>query len=106
MCYLKPGETVLTFVSLLNPTLTAGMNYWITVSSDTNDSIAFGDNVTGDSSDEAISSDGGATYFSPSGLTPGAYQVDSAAAITTVTPEPGSLLLLASGLPMLAICAY
>ena len=95
------NNPLLAFDSVLHPTLTAGTSYWITVSSDLNDSIAFSENITGDTSDEAISTDGGAPYFSPSGLTPGAYQVDSAAQ-TAVTPEPDSFLLLASGLPLLA----
>jgi hypothetical protein len=73
--------------------------YWVTVSSGISDSIAWNLTSTGDLSDEAISSDGGATWFSPSGLTPGAVQVNGA---TAPVPEPSSLGLLATGLLLLA----
>jgi PEP-CTERM motif len=73
--------------SVLMPILTAGKRYWVTVSSPDTDSIEWNLNSTGDTSDEAISTDGATTWFSPSGLTPGAFEV-------VATPEPTSLLLL------------
>ena len=82
--------------------LTAGTQYWVTVSSDLNDSIAWNWNSTGDTSSEAISPDGGTTWFAPSGLTPGAYQVNGVPPVTTV-PEPGALWLLATALLLLAL---
>jgi hypothetical protein len=75
------------------PMLTAGSQYWITVDSDLNDSIAWNLNSTGDVSATAISLDGGLTWFSPSGQTPGAFEVDGVG--VTVVPEPTSLLLVA-----------
>jgi hypothetical protein len=77
------------------PMLTAGTQYWITVSSDLNDSIAWNLNSTGDVAANAISSGGGLTWFSPSGQTPGAFQVDG---VATVVPEPASLLLVATSM--------
>ncbi len=76
--------------SVAHPTLTAGTQYWITVSSSVNFAIAWNDNSTGDASDQAISSDGGASWFSPSGMTPSAYEVDGA----TSVPEPSTTILL------------
>jgi hypothetical protein len=83
-------------MSVLNPLLTVGTRYWVTVSSPIDNSIEWNFNSTGDPSDEAISTDGAATWFSPSGLTPGALEVDA-------TPEPGSLLLVGSFLSGLVL---
>ena len=75
--------------SVLMPVLTAGTQYWVTVSDQAGvDSNVWNWNSTGDTSDEAISTDGGATWFSPSGLTPGAYQVNGVQ--STTTPEPSA----------------
>jgi hypothetical protein len=82
--------------SALLPTLTAGTQYWVTVSADLNNAIAWNLNSTSDISNQAISVDGGASWFSPSGLTPGAYEVDSQS--TAGVPEPGSFVLLATAL--------
>lgn len=63
--------------SVAHPILTAGTAYWITVStSSTANAITWNWNSTGDTSNEAISTDGGSSWFAPSGLTPGAYQVN------------------------------
>jgi len=75
------------------PMLTAGTQYWIAVSSDLNDSIAWNLNSAGDMSAEAISLDGGLTWFSPSGLTPGAFEVHGVHGVVGV-PEPASLTFL------------
>lgn len=75
--------------STLHLLLTTGTQYWVTVTSTTAYSIGWNLNSTGDASDEALSFDGGSSWFSPSGLTPGAFEVDS-------TPEPASILLLAT----------
>jgi hypothetical protein len=83
--------------SVTTPTLTAGTQYWVTVATTLNDSIAWNLNLTGDSADHAISTDGGATWFSPSGNTPGAFEVDSA------IPEPASAALLVTGIGLLLV---
>jgi hypothetical protein len=82
-----------TATSLLDPLLTAGTQYWVTVSSTTAYAISWGDNTTGDTSDQAVSSDGGASWFSPSFMTPSAYQVNA-----TLVAEPSTGILLAGGL--------
>ena len=93
------ANSPLVLDSVLQPTLTAGTQYWLTVANASgNDSIEWNLNTTGDTSDQAISTDGGTTWFSPSGQTPGAYEVDSSA---LVTPEPGSTGLLIVGLSFL-----
>jgi hypothetical protein len=78
--------------SLLLPHLVAGTQYWVAVSAPLTDTVSWNLNTTGDASDQAISSDGGATWFSPSGNTPGALEVDA-----TSVPEPGSFALLVGG---------
>ena len=93
------NNPVVVLNSVLHPTLTLGTQYWVTVSSGLNNSIAWNLNSTGDVSDQAISTDGGATWFSPSGLTPGAYEVDS---LSVGAPEPGSMWLLL--VPALTLC--
>jgi hypothetical protein len=72
------------------PMLTAATQYWITVDSDLNNSIAWNLNSTGNVATTAISLDGGLNWFSPSGQTPGAFEVDG----VTGVPEPPSLLLM------------
>ncbi len=90
---LGANNPPLVLNSVLDPMLTGGTRYWITVSSDLNDSIDWNLNSIGDQSAEAISTDGGATWFSPSGNTPGAF------AVSGTVPEPSSIgLLLSSGL--------
>jgi PEP-CTERM motif len=93
----------LVFSSALKPTLTSGDQYWVTVSSDILNSIVWNANTTGDASDQAISSDGGATWFSPSGLTPGAYEVDS---IATAVPEPSTWAMMLLGFAGVGFMAY
>ena len=78
--------------------LTAGKPYWVTVSSSFANSIGWNLNSTGDMSNEAISTDGGTTWFAPSGLTPGAYQVNG-----TAVPEPKASVLLAIILSLLVL---
>jgi hypothetical protein len=73
---LGASNAPVVLTSLLNPLLSAGTRYWIAVSSPVTSSIAWNLNNTGDTAEEALSSDGGATWFSPSGLTPGAFEVD------------------------------
>jgi hypothetical protein len=83
--------------SLLDPTLVFNTRYWITVKTDLNDSIAWNLNSTGDRSAEAISTNGGTSWFSPSGVTPGAFDVSG------ITPEPGSLGLVFGALVVLGV---
>lgn len=80
------------------PTLTAGVQYWIVVESDTNNRVEWNLNTAGDTSDQAVSADGGTTWFSPSGQTPGAYEIDGLVA----TPEPGTLGMMLGGGLLLA----
>jgi hypothetical protein len=98
---LGNNNPALVLNSVLHPTLTSGTEYWVTVLSDANDSIAWNLNSTGDTRDEAISADGGASWFAPSGMTPGALQVNGTSS-TSPVPEPASFGLLATGLAMLA----
>jgi len=90
--------------SVLMPLLTAGTAYWVTVSDvKGTDSNVWSLNSTGDMSSTAISADGGTTWFAPSGLTPGAYQVNGA---VTVTPLPAALPLFATGLGALGLLGW
>jgi hypothetical protein len=92
---LTATPTLVIVNSVSQPILTAGTAYWIAISSDPNDSIAWSNNATSDPSNQAISIDGGASWFEL-GNTPSAYEVDST--LTTTTPEPGTIALLAGGL--------
>jgi hypothetical protein len=83
------NNSPLVLTSVLHPLLVAGTQYWVAVSTDLNDSVVWNWNSTGDASSEAISTNGGTTWFAPSGLTPGAYQVNA-------TPEPRAVVLLAT----------
>jgi hypothetical protein len=98
---LGMDNTPLTFDSVLFPSLTAGTQYWITVKSGLSDSIAWSWNTEGDLSDQSISTDEGSTWFSPSGQTTGAYEVDGTQ--VTAAPEPGSASLLLWGA---ALCGF
>ena len=90
---LGANNPPLVVTSVLMPTLIYHTQYWITVSSDVNDSIDWNLNSTGDSATEALSVDGGMSWFSPSGNTPGAFQING------ITPEPASTgLILSAGL--------
>jgi hypothetical protein len=91
---LGNNNPLLTAPSALHPVLTAGTQYWITVSSSVSFAIAWNDNSTGDPSDQAISSDGGVTWFSPSGMTPSAYEVDGTT--SSGVPEPSTTVLFGS----------
>ena len=101
---LNVNNAPVVFTATGSPiTLTAATRYWVTVSSDVHNSIAWNLNSTGDVSDQAISTDGGSTWFSPSGLTPSAYEVDAKAG--AVSPEPGAASLLLVGLAWLGVLA-
>jgi PEP-CTERM motif len=80
----------LFLLSVLHPSLNVGTRYWVAVGAGLTDTVAWNLNTTGDVSDQAISSDNGATWFSPSGNTPGALEVDA-------VPEPGSYGLVGGG---------
>lgn len=90
--------------SVLHPTLTSGTLYWLTATTDTGDTIGWGLDTTGDPHNTATSIDGGATWFdsTSTGLTPGAFQVDGPTIVNTGVPEPGTLVLLGSGLALAA----
>jgi hypothetical protein len=89
---LGAANPLVSLASVLHPTLLPGTPYWVSVSADLNDTIAWNWNSTGDTSNQAISIDGGASWFAPSLLPPGALEVVATA------PEPGTLLLLGTGL--------
>jgi hypothetical protein len=91
------NNTPITATSLLKPLLTSGTQYWITVTSSIAYAITWNWNTTNDGNSQAISTDGGGSWFANSGLTPGAFEVDSAA-IVTGSPEPGAGLLLSTAL--------
>ena len=80
----------LFLLSALHPSLIVGTRYWVAVGAGLTNTVAWNLNTTGDVSDQAISTDNGATWFSPSGNTPGALEVDA-------VPEPGSFALLVGG---------
>jgi hypothetical protein len=80
-------------LSVLHPSLVMGTRYWVAVDAGLTDTVAWNLNTTGDVSDQAISSDNGASWFSPSGNTPGALEV-------TATPEPGSFGLFGGALAL------
>jgi hypothetical protein len=101
---LGANNAPLVLNTSVGPILTADTQYWITVSSDLSDSIAWNLNSTGDTAAEAISSDGGATWFSPSGQTPGAFEVQGVQTVTEV-PEPSSLLLAMTAIPLVILLA-
>jgi hypothetical protein len=82
--------------SVLMPHLTTGTQYWVSLTAPLTDSVAWNLNSSGDVSDQAISTDGGSNWFSPSGLTPGALEVNASA------PEPVTFTLLAGGGLLLA----
>ena len=92
---LGNNNPVITLDSVLHPTLSLGTHYWLTVSGPETSAVAWNWNVTGDVSPEAISGDGGASWFAPSGLTPGAYAID---ATRVAVPEPGTVWLLTTGI--------
>lgn len=90
---LGNNNAPILLTSVLHPTLLSGMQYWVTVSSTVAYAIVWNNNSTGDTNDQAVSSDGGATWFAPTGATPGALEVDG-----TVAPEPAAGLLTGAGL--------
>jgi hypothetical protein len=83
------------------PQLLTGVQYWVAVTAPLTDTVAWNLNVTGDVSDQASSTDGGATWFSPSGNTPGALEVNAAPASSV--PEPGTSALLVGGALLLGL---
>ena len=89
---LGNNNTPITATSVLSPMLLGGTEYWVTLSSSLSYSIAWNLNSTGDMSPQASSTDGGATWFAPSGMTPSALQVNG------IIPEPSAGLLLGGGL--------
>jgi hypothetical protein len=81
----------LSLSSVLHPGLAAGTVYWVTVKTTLANAVAWNLNVVGDTSSTGISSDGGATWFAPSGQTPGAFSVNSP------VPEPAAWAGLLAG---------
>lgn len=89
---LNNNNSLIMATSILKPTLTAGTLYWITVSSSSSYSIVWNLNSTSSTVDQAQSTDGGDSWFAPSGLTPSAFEVDSAPAGGVPEPSTGVLL--------------
>jgi len=84
----------LVLTSAANPLLVLGQRYWVAVAAAASDPVAWNLNSIGAVGGTATSVDGGATWNNL-GLTPGAYEV--AGTVSTV-PEPGSLLLIGTGI--------
>lgn len=101
---LGGNNAPVTANSVLHPLMTAGTQYWVTVTSSLAYSIAWNWNSINDTTDQALSTDGGGTWFAPSGLTPAAFEVDSTA--STTVPEPGAGLLLSGGLLACVLCKH
>jgi len=85
--------TVLTSVS--QPTLTSGLQYWISVTAPGRDSVVWNWNNNNDMSDQDVSTDSGATWTTFD-ANPGAYAVNGTPSMATV-PEPGTAALLGLG---------
>jgi len=100
---LGNNNPLITVSSLLQPSLSAGTPYWVTVSGLPTSALAWNWNNTGDASAEAISVDGGASWFSPSGLTPGAYAING---IPAAIPEPRTLWLVTTAVLGLGIAQF
>jgi hypothetical protein len=95
---LGTNNPPLALNSATNLLLSGGTRYWVTVTANLHDSIDWNLNSTGDSRAEALSTDGGATWFSPSGNTPGALEI-----VGTI-PEPASFgLLVTAGLLLMLL---
>jgi hypothetical protein len=75
------------FSSTTHSLLSPGLEYWVVVGADMNDSIGWNLNSTADNSPTVRSFDSGATWSS--GSTPGAFEIDG-----TAVPEPSSVALL------------
>lgn len=90
--------------SVLNPTLTAGSSYWITISTDVANSLVWNNNNIGSFPDtaELQSVDGGASWLTAFGNTLPAFQLDP---IFVPAPEPGIFPLMAMGYFSLSIGA-
>jgi hypothetical protein len=102
---LGDSNPAIVFTSVLDPMLNVSTDYWVTVTTDTNDTMGWNFNSIGNTNTTAQSNDGGATYFAPSEQTPGALQVNGASPVVSgVTPEPSSFALLTTGLFALAFC--
>jgi hypothetical protein len=98
------GDTLDTFgvnvvplklTSVLLPALTAGTQYWVTVTTTSTDQISWNLNNTlpaDAQADQALSFDGGESWIVPSGNMNGAFEVDGA------IPEPATALLMGGGL--------
>jgi len=85
-----------TFTSILNPALTSGTKYWVVVIDALgNNQSTWSLNTTGATATNADSIDGGTSWNSPTGQTPGAFEVDGSTG--SVTPEPGTLGMMLGG---------
>jgi hypothetical protein len=84
------GGPPLVINSVLMPLLTAGTEYWVTVTADASDLAVWNWNSTNDVSPSYLSQNGGATWDTTSTATPGALQVNGA------IPEPSAVVLLAT----------
>ncbi len=90
------GLLTITGISGIN--LTAGTNYWLIVAPESSTSTLWGawnfsNSATGN---QAVSTDGGQTWYSGGNTNQGAFDILSGGGGTT--PEPTSLLLLGTGL--------
>lgn len=98
---LGTNNAPLVLYSILNPTLLAGTEYWITASlTGLSNAVAWNWNSTGDLNAQAIND--GSGWFSPSGLTPGAFEVDS---VASRVPEPSTLALFGVAFAGIGFCS-
>lgn len=88
-------NTPILLNSVLSLSLTSGSVYWVTVATTTNNAVSWNFKNTLDPNNTATSFDGASTWFAPSGLTPGAFQVNGTT--SSGVPEPGSILTFVSG---------
>jgi hypothetical protein len=99
---LGTNNSPITLNSILHPLLTSGTAYWVSVTGDPANSVAWNLNTTGDASPELFSPDGGATWLSL-GFTPGAYEVNGQG---SAVPEPASVPVLASMIAVIGVLTW